>query len=169
MLSRLFYPSYETEKFNFFQPIGEVLCPIIMLAIEIAQLYSLGPARMYVPGSLKFLTDFIYPIAAFVYFKKLKDWKLKDYDGYEKQQNGENILQDLIDGSDFEKIDNIFHNNVQTEESGNDLLSGLHDDTKSDYIVFVYYSFILCAIIFIKFKNQLQMNKKMNSVIQLID
>jgi hypothetical protein len=75
---------------------------------------------MYWNSSFKFLTDLVYPIAAFVYFIKFKDLKLMDYDRYEKQKNSENILQDIIDEKGFEKI-----NKIQSEEGGDDFLCGL--------------------------------------------
>ena len=85
MGTRLFVPSYNSAKLSLFRSIGEVLCPIIMSTIELSQLYSLGPKQMYMNWSFKVMTDFLYPIAALVYFKVFRDLKLEDYDGYEKK------------------------------------------------------------------------------------
>jgi hypothetical protein len=96
-------------------------------------------------GSLKSFIDLVYPISAFLYFIIFKDLKLINYDSYEMQQN------------------------LQSQESGNDLLIDLLGDKKGEYIAFVYCTIILCALIFNKFKTWLSMNSKMNSVIQLVD
>jgi hypothetical protein len=74
---------------------------MLLLIIELAQLYSLGLRKMYLNWSFKFLTDFVYPIAAFIFFIKFKALALKDYDNYEKQKKGQNILQDIIDDNDL--------------------------------------------------------------------
>ena len=55
----------------------------------------------------------------------------------------------MIDDNDSEKIYNIFHNKIQSEEIGNVAAQNIV------YGYFVLITFLLCAVLFVKFKNQM--------------
>ena len=53
--------------------IGEIIGPSLQFVLELAQLKSLGLSglkRMYFSYSLKFFTDFLYPILVIYYYKE---------------------------------------------------------------------------------------------------
>ena len=160
---RQFVKSYDPANLGYFQWFGETGCPGIVYIIELAQLYSLGAKKMY-KGSFKFLTDHVLPIALIVFFQVYKDMSLFDYDSYEIENNVRLILQEMINDGENEKIHNIFHNEASAMEDGQS-----YEENKRRFIEFVLFSFTLTCLLFVKFKHQLQMDRKLNSVITLIE
>ena len=120
---------------------------------------------MYANNWVKFFTDGLLPFLVIFFFKSQWDMHLEDYDTYEKDNVLNFDLQELLNDKEFETVENMIHSKQEVKAEA----PTSADQDTTNYFIFVMFAYVVSTLLFVKFKNQLEMNSNLNNVIKLVE